>query len=137
METATIYLETETRERLTLQVLIVPTIAAPIHATRQSISSLPYLRNLKLAHPFSEQSEFEIALLIGADFYWDIVGDETIRGKGPTSVSYKVGYLISGPVQRKGSNKNTISMNNVLTYHKAEETNLEKTVLGNREYYKQ
>ncbi|XP_070549269.1 uncharacterized protein [Ptychodera flava] len=36
-------------------------------------------------------------ILIGADFYWDFVGDKIIRGP-PTAVSSKLGYLLSGPV---------------------------------------
>jgi len=34
---------------------------------------------------------------VGADHYWDIVGDVIIGGDGPTAVESKVGYLLSGP----------------------------------------
>jgi len=37
-------------------------------------------------------------LLVGADHYWDIVGDHVIRGNGPTAVDSKLGYLLSGPI---------------------------------------
>ncbi|XP_064622006.1 uncharacterized protein LOC135484434 [Lineus longissimus] len=40
---------------------------------------------------------FEISLLIGADHYWNIVGNHNVRGKGPIAVSSKLGYLLSGP----------------------------------------
>ena len=82
-----------------LAVLIVPTIAAPIHTVDQkSIISLPYLNGLPLAHPISSAEQFSITLLIGADQYWNIVEDHVIRGNGPTAVRSKVGYLFSGPL---------------------------------------
>ena len=34
---------------------------------------------------------------MGADHYWDIVGDNIVRGDGPTVVKSKLGYLLSGP----------------------------------------
>jgi len=37
-----------------------------------------------------------VSLLIGADRYWDLVGDHIIRGAGPTAMSSKLGYLLSG-----------------------------------------
>ena len=78
--------------------IIVPTIAAPlINRTRLEIANLSYLRGLKLAHPVTEEENFEISMLIGADFYWDIVENEIIRGNGPTAVQSKLGYLLSGP----------------------------------------
>ena len=42
-------------------------------------------------------------MLIGADFYWDIVEDHVIRGNGPTAVKSKIGYLLSGPVHAQNS----------------------------------
>lgn len=49
---AQIYLTTDFGEQLPLSVLIVPTIAAPIHSVAASdISQLPHLKDLPLAHP--------------------------------------------------------------------------------------
>jgi len=39
-----------------------------------------------------------ISLLVGADFYWQIVGDQVVRGDGPTAVSSRIGYFLSGPL---------------------------------------
>ncbi|XP_052256342.1 uncharacterized protein LOC127861697 [Dreissena polymorpha] len=55
--------------------------------------NLPYLRGLKLAHPITSEADLEINILIGADHYWDIVGDEIIRGDGPTAVGSRLGFL--------------------------------------------
>jgi len=37
-------------------------------------------------------------LLIGADHYGDVVEDHIVRGKGPTAMQSKLGYLLSGPI---------------------------------------
>ena len=37
-------------------------------------------------------------MLIGADFYWQVVEDKIICGNGPTAVQSKLGYLLSGPI---------------------------------------
>ena len=100
LDTAIINLRTRSGETLRLSVLIVPFIATPLQNTcRISVTSLPHLHNLQLAHPLTADREFKISLLVGADHYWDIVGDHIIRGNGPTAVDSKLGYLLSGPVQ--------------------------------------
>ena len=98
-DVATINLQTISGHLIPLKVLIVPTIAAPIHTVDQrSITNLPYLNGLRLAHPLSTTEQFSITLLIGADQYWKIVEDHVIRGNGPTAVASKLGYLLSGPL---------------------------------------
>ncbi|XP_053388749.1 uncharacterized protein LOC123533693 [Mercenaria mercenaria] len=98
LKTATIYLLTDDGDKIPLNVLIVPVIAVPLRNIPQFVTSLPYLRHLKLAHPVIDDDKFEISLLIGADHFWKIVGNKIIRGNGPTAVSSRVGYLLSGPV---------------------------------------
>jgi hypothetical protein len=65
------------------------TIATPLQCKfNRDISNLPHLKGLKLAHPVQD-GNFNIDLLIGADFYWDIVQDNIIRGEaGPTAVIF-------------------------------------------------
>ena len=98
LDVATIYLETITGDRLPLSVLIVPTIAAPVqNVTRYSIAELPYLKGLQLANPLTTGEQFEVTLLIGADYYWQLVEDHIVRGQGPTAMKSRLGYLLSGP----------------------------------------
>ena len=89
-----------------------------------------YIRGLKLAHPITHQDSFEISLLIGADYYWDIVEDHVVRGNGPTAVKSKVGYLLSVPVKTDKGKKNNVSPTNnvfnLLVSHKNDEHCLEK-----------
>lgn len=79
-DVATINLHSISDHLILLTVLIVPTIAAPIHTVDQkSITSIPYLNRLHLDHPISSTEQFSITLLIGADQYWNIVEDHVIR----------------------------------------------------------
>jgi len=56
------------------------------------------LLELDLADPPSKEPQ-GIDLLIGSDYYWNIVGEELIRTEGgPTVVQSKLGWLLSGPV---------------------------------------
>ncbi|XP_074649042.1 uncharacterized protein LOC141904356 [Tubulanus polymorphus] len=81
-----------------LRALVVPEICPPIqNNVKLAVTNHPYLRNLPLA-PYVNTSNYEINLLIGADYYWSIVENEVVRGAGPTAVSSKLGFLLSGPI---------------------------------------
>ena len=97
LRTAKLYVQGETREMIPIEVLIVPKIANPVRTQRNVTTRLTYLKGLRLAHPTTLNDDFEISLLIGADFYWDFIEDEVIRGDGPTAVKSKVGYFTIGP----------------------------------------
>ena len=100
LNTVIVNLLTKSGESLQLSVLVVPSIATPLQNTcRVSVANFTYLHDLQLAHPITSEREFNISLLVGADNYWDIVGDHVIRGNGPTAVDSKLGYLLSGPIQ--------------------------------------
>jgi hypothetical protein len=84
---AIVDLQTQSGEKVSMEVLNVPTIAAPLQNNINfDASKLHYLQGLKLAHTVCSGDKFEIAMLIGADYYWDIVQNKIIRGKGPTAV---------------------------------------------------
>ena len=107
-------LKTSGRETIPIDVLIVPTIAAPLSNMPPEVTKLKYLKGLKLAHPVTQDGEFDISLVIGADHYWRIVQNHVVRGNRPTAVKSKIGYLLSGPTP--GDSKQTQNtMLNVLT----------------------
>ena len=95
---AVVNLITMTGQSIPLTMLVVPRIATPLqNIVTFNVAHLPHLHNLSLAHPLSADKEFNVSLLVGADHYWEIVGDAIVRGDGPTAVESKVGYLLSGP----------------------------------------
>jgi hypothetical protein len=65
-------------------------------------------------------------MLIGADYYWDIVQNKIIRGKGPTAVQSRLGYLLSRPMSNSTGYTTSASMLNILIQHKNEEYDLER-----------
>ena len=88
------------------------------------VTALPYLHELQLAHPVNTDGDFNISLLIRADHYWDIVEDHIIRG-GPTAISSKIGYLLSGPVSHTHSLNVVTSALHISTRHN-EDHNIQK-----------
>lgn len=102
-----IVLETNVGD-VNISTLVVPKIAAPLqNFINSDLHKLPYLQELKLAHPVGTTEKFDISLLIGADYYWEVVGNHIVRGKGPTAMQSKLGYLLSGPLPLQTQSNNT------------------------------
>ena len=96
LPTGVIQIHAVTGDKIPISVLIVPKIAPPLqNMLRTSLQQVPHLKSLQLVHPVTENENFEISVLIGADYYWSFVQDHVIRGDGPTAVQ---GYLLSEPL---------------------------------------
>ena len=96
---AAISIETLNKGHIPVSVLVVPKLAAPIrNSVRIHLDKLPYLQGLPLAHPVTNDENFHISILIGADFYWQFIQDRIVRGDGPTGVESRLGYLLLGPL---------------------------------------
>lgn len=124
-----INVETESGSKIPISVLIVPFIAVPLqNALHATIDSYPHLHGLKLAHPITNEDDFQISVLIGADYYWTFVEDKIVRGDGPTAQQSKLGYLLSGPVSSPLSQSNATSSLHVATMSitTTEESNLDR-----------
>ena len=118
LDSVIINLKTSTGHLMPILVLVVPNITAPLNnIIRTTLSNVPYLKGLSLAHPVSSAENFEISLLIGADFYWNFIGDHVVRGDGPTAVSYRLGYVLSRPLPVPHSPNSVSSFLNVAVSH--------------------
>ena len=114
-------------ELFPISVLAVPTIAAPIqNVVPLSVSTMPHLQGLKLAHPVTSNNNFTISLLIGTNYYWKFVQDTIIRGDGPTAQESKLGYLLSGPLPHCLSQSAASILLQITSSVTPEEPNLEK-----------
>ena len=92
-------IQTLNNGHIPISVLIVPKVAAPIHNSIHAyLNKLPYLQELPLAHPVTSDENFHISILIGADYYWQIMQDRIVRNDGLTAVESRLGYLLSGPL---------------------------------------
>ena len=63
-----VHLRTRAGDEVPLSVLIVPKITTPLKNLMHSPVNFPYLQGLTLAHPVTHTSNFEISLLIGAEY---------------------------------------------------------------------
>ena len=121
VEVAMVNLLTKNGDAVPLSVLVIPHIATPLQNTVSvNVTHLSHLHDLQLAHPLTAEREFEISLLVGADHYWDIVGDHIMRGMGPTAVESKLGYLLSGPVQPTATQSTSANVLMVTTSYQRE-----------------
>lgn len=88
-------LRTRTNKCIKVSALSFPTICSPL-TQRVYVSLYPHLQHLDFADDFDGTDAVDV--LIGADFYWDIVGEESIRGEdGPTALNSMFGWILSGP----------------------------------------
>ena len=86
---------------ITLRAIIVGKTVNALDDSARRVTTLSHLRSLNLAHPATNKKSFPVDILIGADLYWNIVGDKRpIRGPGPTAVASRIGYLMSGPCEQ-------------------------------------
>ena len=91
-------------ETLKLTALVVPFICNPL--TSQPINHArdhyDHLLEIDLADSAYIEDVLEVDMLIGSDFYWSLVTGRVRRGRnGPMAVHTKVGWILSGPVERQ------------------------------------
>ena len=83
-----------------ISALNFPVICSPL-PKRIDVTKYPHLIDLDLAD-CSVIDQDSIDILIGSDYYWDIVTGESIRGEfGPTAINSKFGWLLSGPTEEQ------------------------------------
>ena len=95
----------------------VPVVCGSVNGQKVKFvkSNYPFLKNLKLADEGLLKENID--LLIGEDFYWDIVDGSVKRGNGvaPVALGSKLGWLLSGPVTKHNPSSLTTHVeNNVL-----------------------
>lgn len=74
-----------------------------------------YVINLELADPGTE-SQIKPDILIGSDYYWQLVTGETIRSgdTGPIAVNTQLGWILSGLVLSKGEPEMAVFVTHIL-----------------------
>ena len=85
---------------MTLLLYVVPTICEPLVGlpVAACIGQNPGLIGLELADFSSSGSTLPVDILIGSDYYWELVTGRVSRGSsGPTAIHTKLGWVLSGP----------------------------------------
>ena len=92
---------------------VVPTICEPLACQPISVCVQQHetLNGLDLADQSDGQTNLQVDLLIGSDYYWDIVTGSICKVKnGPTAVHTKVGWVLSGPTPSNGSDSCSVNL---------------------------
>ena len=94
--------------------LCFPKICSPLSASLD-VSLYPHLQGLVFADAsVVDGSQPNIDILIGSDFYFEILTGEVLRGdSGPVAVNSKFGWVVSGPTLERGEISN-VSMANLV-----------------------
>ena len=81
---------------------VVPAICEPISSQPISVSveAHDHLLRLDLADSADGSSRLPVDILVGCDYYWELVTGSICRGvQGPTAIHTKLGWVLSGPTQ--------------------------------------
>ena len=107
-QVVTLPLRNNNNEYVEISALNFPVICSPL-PKRVDVNEYPHLQDLELADR-SEIGQDTIDILIGSDYYWDIVTGESIRGEiGPAAVNSKFGWLLSRPTNSSTYETNVVS----------------------------
>lgn len=85
---------------------VVPTICEPLSCQpiTASVEANDRLMGLDLADSADGCSRLPVDILIGSDYYWDLVTGSICRSeKGPTAIHTKLGWVLSGPTLSSSS----------------------------------
>ena len=87
-------------EDIEIQALSFPAICSPLQ-TAVVVDQFPHLRDLDLADEDTDEGcSDSIDILIGTDYYWQVVISDIIRGDtGPVALNSHFGWLVSGPTK--------------------------------------
>ena len=84
-----------------LSLFTVPYICEPLSVQPISLCtrSFKHIMSLELADTSDGKTTMEIDLLIGSDYYWQLITGETRRGEnGPVALHTRLGWVLSGPM---------------------------------------
>ena len=88
-----------------------PLVSQPIDVC---VTQTKQFKSLDLADSSDGNSNLPVDLLIGSDYYWDLVtGSICKTDGGPTAVHTKLGWVLSGPI----ATKDTATSVNLVTTH--------------------
>ena len=90
-------------------------ICSPLSASLD-VSRYPHLQGLDFADAgIVDGSQPNIDILIGSDFYFEVLTGEVVRGdSGPVAVNRKFGWVVSGPTLERGEKSDTSMANLVI-----------------------
>ena len=89
---------------MSLSLYVVPTICNPLASQpiATCIEQSDLFKDLEFAYYSDGSSTLRVDVLIGCDYYWELVSGDVRRSEhGPTAVHTKFGWVVSGPNHAK------------------------------------
>ncbi len=100
-------------EKIELSGINFPIICSPLNSMVNT--NYAHLEGLELADFGDDDKDNTIDILIGADHYWDVVTGDVVKGEsGPTAVSSKPGWLLSGRIPKSVESQDPTVSNLIL-----------------------
>ena len=117
---------------MSLSLYMIPTICEPL--VRQPISACvkqyPHLMGLQLADFSSTELSMPVDVLIGSDFYWQLVTGSVCReAEGPIAIHTKLGWVLSGPFSHDVPDQSAMNLN---ITHVLQTNSIESCALGDQ-----
>ena len=100
-----------------LSLYVVPTICEPLvsHTFSACKEQSQVVSGLDLADHYEGEGNLQVDMLVGSDYYWDLVTGSICKiDGGPTAVHTKLGWVLSGPTSLKSSLRCSV---NLMTTH--------------------
>ena len=91
---------------MSLSLYVVPTICEPLVCQPISacVQQSDLFSGLDLADQSDGEGSLQVDMLIGSDYYWDLVTGSICKIEGgPTAVHTKLGWVLSGPTSARSS----------------------------------
>lgn len=98
---------------LQLSLFAVPMICEPLVSQPVTASAEihHHLVSLDLADCSDGESAMGVDVLVGSDYYWDLVTGDVCRGNsGPTAIHTRLGWVLSGPTQAKEQDQFSVNL---------------------------
>ena len=86
---------------MSLSLYVVPTICDPLvkQPIVTCIEKTSSFKGLEFADYSDGKSSLQVDVLIGSDYYWELVTGSVCRSEqGPTAIHTKLGWVLSGPM---------------------------------------
>ena len=102
---------------MSLSLYVVPTICEALMSQRIAtcIEKTKPFKGLDFADYVDGDSSLKVHILIGSDYYWELVTGSVCRNEhGPTAIYTKLGWVLSGPTP--ASSRSRCSTNLVTTH---------------------
>ena len=96
-----------------LKLIAVPSICEPLAAQPITLCLEKYshLKQLNLADSSTGDETLHVDVLIGADYYWELVTGQMRKGdEGPVAVYTRLGWVLSGPASMVERRQDSVSL---------------------------